>query len=651
MTVRALAKPKYKDSATPSPIFGKKPSGKSFYHGPANETREVSNPEFGHNFGDVQVVSPSFKQSCPLALSGPTHCPFGGACHTCPSRVQTKLKIGHPGDKYEQEADRVAEQVMRTTVDRSQKSEVRNGNTIQEQEDQQIQTKPVVGRITPLVQRQVEEEEEVLQPKEVPGQTLGVTRDVQTNINNLRGTGKPLSESERSFFEPRFRADFSNVRVHNDTRADSAARSVNARAFTFRHNVVFGAGEYSSDTLSSRQLLAHELTHVVQQKKNDPQKNENNQGGKSLMPSDSSDDGALRLKRDPDVIHKGYYSFYLLAGGGKEVTVQFHYPGSGNDVTVKMTSLRKTAMVQDTYTLSDPSKFSPKIVYEDGVTTVFDLDGDNKGDIEVHVTMDAMYNVEFLTAESDPGDPKYERHEVKETFAVMKWTGVEKIIKVSVGEDQQAWVIRPHPHPHVNFMYYNTVTRAAFIPSKFTTSSKFRGVRSGKTAIKNEDVTVLDWGESWNGFNVAGGILTWGQIDAASVEGMVKSIESEVGPGSCIDTLTIIGHGSPGSISVGDGTGRIVGKHIRGGALDSTSDIYDPKMAGLLARLTPKFCKDGQAELRGCNVGDGLLGETFAQLLANLWRVDVKAHIGTIRGGGYWTTGKWTRGSPETKKP
>ncbi|WP_372743341.1 hypothetical protein, partial [Neptunomonas sp.] len=67
------------------------------------------------------------------------------------------------------------------------------------------------------------------------------------------------------------------------------------------------------------------------------------------------------------------------------------------------------------------------------------------------------------------------------------------------------------------------------------------------------------------------------------------------------------------------------------------------------ARLTPKFCDNGKAVLRGCNVGDGKLGESFSQLLANLWQVEVKAHIGTIRGGGYWTTGKWKQAAPADK--
>jgi len=210
-------------------------------------------------------------------------------------------------------------------------------------------------------------------------------------------------------------------------------------------------------------------------------------------------------------------------------------------------------------------------------------------------------------------------------------------------------VIRPHPDPRIQFMYYNTVTRAAFIPSRFTTSGSFRGVSLGRTIVTTQDITVLDWGESWNGFNIMGGVVSWDQIDAASVESMVRSIENRIPMGSsCIGTLTIIGHGSPGSISVGAGTSRIAGRYIGGGALDSTSDIYDHNLAMLLARLTPKFCSTGNVVLRGCNVGDGVLGVEFAQRLANLWRVNVRAHIGTVMGGGYWTTGNWTSTSPTT---
>ncbi|MCP4401361.1 MAG: DUF4157 domain-containing protein [bacterium] len=128
-----------------------------------------------------------------------------------------------------------------------------------------IQTK----QITPLIQRQEnfaeEEDEELIQAKIAGDVTPEVTPTISSGIQSLQDGGRPLAGSERSFFEPRFGADFSKVRVHNDTQAANVARSVNARAFTLGRNVVFGAGEYSPDASSGRKLLAHELTHVVQQ--------------------------------------------------------------------------------------------------------------------------------------------------------------------------------------------------------------------------------------------------------------------------------------------------------------------------------------------------------------------------------------------------
>ena len=123
--------------------------------------------------------------------------------------------------------------------------------------------------ITPLMQRQESlgevKDEELIQTTIARDVTPKVTPTISSGIQSLQGGGRPLSGSERSFFEPRFGADFSNVRVHNNTQAASVARSVYASAFTHGRNVVFGAGEYSQDTLAGRKLLAHELTHVVQQ--------------------------------------------------------------------------------------------------------------------------------------------------------------------------------------------------------------------------------------------------------------------------------------------------------------------------------------------------------------------------------------------------
>ena len=81
----------------------------------------------------------------------------------------------------------------------------------------------------------------------------------------LRGAGQPLDAAARDFLEPRFGHDFSHVRVHADARAAASARAVGAQAYTVGRNVVFGAGQYAPGTAQGRRLLAHELTHVVQQ--------------------------------------------------------------------------------------------------------------------------------------------------------------------------------------------------------------------------------------------------------------------------------------------------------------------------------------------------------------------------------------------------
>ena len=85
-------------------------------------------------------------------------------------------------------------------------------------------------------------------------------------VNDVLGlSGQPLDAATRSFMEPRFGHDFSNVRVHTDARAAQSAQAVNALAFTVGRDVVFGAGQYAPGTVRGSQLLAHELTHVVQQ--------------------------------------------------------------------------------------------------------------------------------------------------------------------------------------------------------------------------------------------------------------------------------------------------------------------------------------------------------------------------------------------------
>ena len=81
----------------------------------------------------------------------------------------------------------------------------------------------------------------------------------------LRSPGQPLDAATRAFFEPRFGQDFSRVRVHTDAAAAESAQAVNALAYTVGNQIAFGSGRYAPESLEGRKLLAHELTHVVQQ--------------------------------------------------------------------------------------------------------------------------------------------------------------------------------------------------------------------------------------------------------------------------------------------------------------------------------------------------------------------------------------------------
>lgn len=81
----------------------------------------------------------------------------------------------------------------------------------------------------------------------------------------LREPGRPLDPTIRSFMESRFNHDFGRVRVHTDSRASQSAQAVDAHAYTVGQNVVFSSGQYTPNTMSGHRLLAHELTHVVQQ--------------------------------------------------------------------------------------------------------------------------------------------------------------------------------------------------------------------------------------------------------------------------------------------------------------------------------------------------------------------------------------------------
>ena len=156
-----------------------------------------------------------------------------GECEECSKKkmvgLQTKLRINEPGDAYEQEADRVADQVLAKPAH------------------------PDVSSAPPRIQR-------------FSGQPSGQTGAAPASVDRvLAGPGRPLEPALRQDMEQRFGHDFSRVRVHSGAAAEQSAREVNANAYTVGHNIVFGAGRFAPGTHEGRRLIAHELTHVVQQ--------------------------------------------------------------------------------------------------------------------------------------------------------------------------------------------------------------------------------------------------------------------------------------------------------------------------------------------------------------------------------------------------
>jgi Domain of unknown function (DUF4157) len=171
--------------------------------------------------------------------------------------LQAKLRVCSPGDQFEREADSVAEKVMRMPEPETQRQPT------DEELEEMVQTKPLP--FAGSIDRQPTKDEEALPANELPGFSPAVAAPTQARINALTGGGQPLTEPARNFFEPRFGHEFSRVRVHKDSQADSLARSLCARAFTFGRDIFFRSGEFEPGTSHGRRLLAHELTHTIQQ--------------------------------------------------------------------------------------------------------------------------------------------------------------------------------------------------------------------------------------------------------------------------------------------------------------------------------------------------------------------------------------------------
>ena len=165
--------------------------------------------------------------------------------------IQPKLTIGAPGDKYEQEADRVAVQVVQQiqapapTQTMAEKT-IQRGSDLDDDDDD-LHMKPMVSRTT-------------------SDSRTPAAAELETAIQQSRGSGQPLPGNLRQPMEQAFGgADFSEVKVHTNAQSDQLNKSIQARAFTTGQDVFFRQGAYQPRSRGGQELIAHELTHVVQQ--------------------------------------------------------------------------------------------------------------------------------------------------------------------------------------------------------------------------------------------------------------------------------------------------------------------------------------------------------------------------------------------------
>lgn len=183
--------------------------------------------------------------------------------------IQAKLDVSQPADATEREAERVADEVV-------EMDDARDG----------ADRGPTVTRTA-------------------TGNSGGtVDGETESRIESVTSGGRPLPESTRSFFQERFGREFSDVRVHTGPDADEAARSINAEAFTYGSDVVFRSGAYRPGSRDGRRLLAHELTHVVQQ---------GNGASRSVQRNESLETAAKGLAEE--VISKSPYGKAALIAG------------------------------------------------------------------------------------------------------------------------------------------------------------------------------------------------------------------------------------------------------------------------------------------------------------------------------------------------
>jgi hypothetical protein len=191
--------------------------------------------------------------------------------------IQAKLSMGAPGDPFEREADTMADRVV-----------------------QRVQAGDVRGESAPAIQAKCSQcrDEEKLQAKS--DGSMQVPESVHSALEGGQAAGQAMPPALRDEMEAAFQADFSNVRIHAGPTAENLSRDLRANAFTHGTDIYFNSGEYRPESPQGRHLLAHELTHVMQQSGGTPSIQRDEAGGGSTEFTDTL--GSITTSSDSPVV-------------------------------------------------------------------------------------------------------------------------------------------------------------------------------------------------------------------------------------------------------------------------------------------------------------------------------------------------------------
>ena len=189
--------------------------------------------------------------------------------------LQPKLTLGEPNDPYEQEADRVASEVVK---------KIHSGQAADDQDD--------------TVQRSLSHNFSFLTIQRDGGVITGVANgDFEAQLNQARSGGSSLEPKLQGKLESAMGTNFSRVKIHTDQQADQLSQSIQAKAFTTGQDIFFKQGAYNPGSKGGQELIAHELTHVVQQNSNTVQRQPQKEFGQKSQPLTKRVDQSTQIKQ------------------------------------------------------------------------------------------------------------------------------------------------------------------------------------------------------------------------------------------------------------------------------------------------------------------------------------------------------------------